>query len=292
MQLIDKYIDYLSYQKRYSAHTVRSYRTDLEQFIRFIKFREHSMSWTDIEDIHIRDWIMSLMDEGLSARTVNRKLSSIKSFFRYLRREGVAANIAERVRGPRTGKPLPVFVRENEINLLLDDYDFGEDFTGFRNRMIIETLYETGMRRAEMAALTDGDVRLEDHVIRVTGKRNKQRQIPIPKELEEDLRYYMEEKRKQFPDAEYLFLTVKGLPVYPKLIYRIVHKYLGLVTTLSKRSPHVLRHTFATHLLNRGADLNAIKEMLGHANLSATQVYTHSTFEKLKKVYKQAHPRA
>ena len=292
MQLIDRYIDYLSFQKRYSVHTIRSYRLDLEQFIDFIEFRKNSMKWTEVEDTHIRNWMVSLMEKGMSARTVNRKLSSVKSFFRYLQRENVAANVAGMVKGPKTGKSLPVFIREKEINLLLDNYDFGDDFKGLRNKMIIEVLYETGMRRAELAGLKDSDVRLEEHVVRVTGKRNKQRQIPLTGELEKDLQLYMEEKQRTFPGVEYLFLTVNGQPVYPKMIYRVVHKYLGLITTLSRKSPHVLRHTFATHLLNRGADMNAIKEILGHANLSATQIYTHSTFEKLKKVYKQAHPRA
>ena len=292
MQYINRYIDYLTYQKRYSAHTIRSYQTDLNQFIHFIKFLENSMKWTDVEDSHIRSWIIYLMEQGISARTVNRKLSSVKSFFRYLQREGVSTEVTRMIRGPKTGKPLPVFVREKEINRLLDDYDFGEDYTGIRNRMVIEILYETGIRRAELAGLKESDVRLEDRMMRVMGKRNKQRQIPVTRELEKDLRNYLVVKRKTFPASEYLLLTQRGRPLYPKLIYRIVHKYLGMVTTLSKKSPHVLRHSFATHLLNRGADLNAIKEMLGHANLSATQIYTHSSFEKLKRIYKQAHPRA
>ncbi len=292
MQIIDQYIDYLNYQKRYSGHTVQSYRTDVEQFIAFTRFRENSMTWRDVEDTHIRNWIISLMEQGLSPRTVNRKLSTVKSFFRYLQREGLATDVAGAVKGPKTGKPLPVFVREKEINYLLDEFDFGEDLRGLRNKMIIEVLYETGIRRAELAELKESDVRPGDHVIRVTGKRNKQREVPVTAELERDLQGYLEKKREAFPGTEHLFLTDGGKPVYPKLIYRVVHKYLGLVTTLSKKSPHVLRHTFATHLLNRGADLNAIKEMLGHANLSATQIYTHSTFEKLRNIYKQAHPRA
>ncbi|MCD6201379.1 MAG: tyrosine-type recombinase/integrase [Bacteroidales bacterium] len=292
MQLINKYIDYLSYQKRYSEHTVRSYRTDLEQFIDFVRTREGFREWKDLEDVHVRSWVVSLMERGRSARTVNRKLSSVKSFFRFLQREGIANNVAKVVKGPRTGKPLPVFVREAEINRLLDDFDFGEDFTGLRNKMIIEILYETGIRRAELEGLKDKDVRFDDRMILVTGKRKKQRLIPLTHELEQDLKHYMEEKHRNFPEADYLFLTGKGRPLYPRLIYRIVHQYLGLVTTLSKKSPHVLRHTFATHLLNRGADLNAIKEMLGHANLSATQIYAHSTFKRLRNIYKQAHPRA
>ncbi len=292
MQLIDKYIDYLQYQKRYSAHTVKAYRADVEQFVSYTRLKEESMEWSAVKEVHIRKWIVSLMGNRNSPRTVNRKLSSLKSFFRFLQREGITANPAGLVKGPKTDKPLPVFVRENEMNQLLDEYDFGSDFKGLRNQLIIEVLYDTGMRRAELAGLKDTDVHLEEMILRVTGKRNKQRQIPIISGLADKIRVYLEKKQEKYPGAEYLFLTGKGRPVYPKLIYRIVHKYLGFVTTLSKKSPHVLRHTFATHLLNRGADLNAIKEILGHANLSATQIYTHSTFEKLKKVYKQAHPRA
>ncbi len=292
MQLINKYRDYLSYQKRYSDHTVRSYCTDLEHFIEYVRAREGFIEWKDLKDTHVRSWIVSLMERGFSARTVNRKLSSVKRFFRFLQREGVANNVAKVVKGPRTGKPLPVFVREAEMNRLLDDFDFGEDFTGLRNKMIIEVLYETGIRRAELEGLKDKDVHFDDRTILVTGKRKKQRLIPLTHELENDLKQYMEEKQRIFPEADYLFLTGRGRPLYPKLIYRIVHQYLGLVTTLSKKSPHVLRHTFATHLLNKGADLNAIKEMLGHENLSATQIYAHSTFERLRNIYKQAHPRA
>lgn len=235
---------------------------------------------------------MFLMESGVSPRSVNRKLSSVKSFFRYLQREGLSDNPAATVRGPRTGKPLPAFVREEEINRLLDEHDFGEGFSGMRNRMIVEMLYGTGMRRAELIALRDEDVRLEEGVIRVTGKRNKQRQVPLFPELTASLREYLAVRAERFPEAEWLLVTDHGKQLYPSFVYRVVRKYLGLVTSLEKRSPHVLRHTFATHLLNRGADLNAIKEILGHANLTATQIYTHSTFEQLKKVYKQAHPRA
>lgn len=295
MQFINKYIDYLQYQKRYSGNTIRSYHTDLDQFISYQRQLRTPEDWSAISDRQIRKWIVSLLERGDSPRTVNRKLSSLKSFFRYLQREKIiSSNPAEIVNGPKTEKKLPVFMQEEQINRLLDEYDFGSDYTGLRNQMIIEMLYDTGMRRAELIGLRETDIRFREQTLRVLGKRNKERVIPLTKELIEKIREYLEVKHKTFqgPGMQALFLTRRGEKVYPKLVYRIVHKYLGLVTTLSKKSPHVLRHTFATHILNRGADLNAIKEILGHANLSATQIYTHNTFEKLKKVYKQAHPRA
>jgi len=293
MQFFNEYINYLRFQKRYSEHTVIAYRNDILQFAVFLGEDEaHRPGWDEVTDRHVREWMVTLMDEGLSPRSVNRKLSSLKSFYRYLQREGVSANPAAMVNGPKTGKEVPAFVRENEINNLLDTYEFGEDFAGRRNRMIIETLYGTGMRRAELIGLKEEDVRFGEGVLRVTGKRNKQRQIPLLPGLSKALKDYLEIKREKYPGVPWLFVTEKGKQMYPRLLYRVVNKYLGLVTSLSRRSPHVLRHTFATHLLNHGADLNAIKEILGHANLSATQIYTHSTFEKLKKVYQQAHPRA
>ena len=292
MRFFNDYIDYLRFQKRYSEHTVNAYRNDILQFADFLEEEDHRPGWEKVTDRQVRAWMIALMDEGISPRSVNRKLSSLKSFYRYLQRKGVKADPTAGISGPKTGKPLPAFVRENEINELLDTWEFGGDFEGQRNKMIIEMLYGTGMRRAELIGLREEDVRFGEKVIRVTGKRNKQRQIPLLPELTEKLESYLEVKRELFPGVTWLFVTSKGKQLYPRLLYRVVHKYLGLVTSLTKKSPHVLRHTFATHLLNRGADLNAIKEILGHANLSATQIYTHSTFEKLKKVYKQAHPRA
>ncbi len=292
MRFFNDYIDYLRFQKRYSEHTVNAYRNDILQFAAFLGDEDHRPGWEEVTDRQVRAWMIALMDEGISPRSVNRKLSSLKSFYRYLQRKGVKADPTAGISGPKTGKPLPAFVRENEINELLDTWEFGDDFEGQRNKMIIEMLYGTGMRRAELIGLREEDVRFGERIIRVTGKRNKQRQIPLLPELAEKLEAYLEVKREMFPGVTWLFVTSKGKQMYPRLLYRVVHKYLGLVTSLTKKSPHVLRHTFATHLLNRGADLNAIKEILGHANLSATQIYTHSTFEKLKRVYKQAHPRA
>jgi len=200
----------------------------------------------------------------------------------------------DRVLSPRLSKKLPSFVDADKMDLLLDEYEFGEDFSGYRNRLIIEILYITGMRQAELIGLEDGDIDMYELNIRVTGKRNKQRVVPFDRTYLDVIKRYLALRNEKFPQGDWqkLFLTDKGKPLYPKFVYKVVNSYLRFVTTMEHRSPHVLRHTFATHMLNRGADLNAIKEILGHANLSATQVYTHNTFEKLITIYKQAHPRA
>ena len=234
------------------------------------------------------------MNEGSVSRTVNRKISTLKSFYRFLHREGlIEANPTDHVIMPKMAKKLPEFVQEKEINFLLDGQFFGADFEGVRDRAILTFFYSSGIRLSELVGLRFGDVNLDTQIVKVTGKRNKDRLIPFPVEMSQILRVYIQMRNTLFPDAgNILFLTNNGDPVYSKLIYRVVNKHLSLVTTIDKRSPHILRHSYATHLLNRGADLNAIKELLGHANLAATQVYTHTSFEQLKKVYKQAHPRA
>lgn len=243
---------------------------------------------------HIRDWIVALMDDGISARSVNRKISSLKSFYRFLVREGItASNPVKKVLLPRTDKKLPVFVHEANMHQLLDEISFGDDFEGSRNRLIMEMLYFTGMRVSELVGLKTGDLNLYESSLKVLGKRNKERIIPLIPEIMPTLREYLSKRSGDHSGGQdALFITSSGGKIYARLVYRIVHHFLGMVTTLDKKSPHVLRHTFATHLLNKGAGLNAIKEILGHANLSATEVYTHNTFEKLKKIYKQAHPRA
>jgi integrase/recombinase XerC len=234
------------------------------------------------------------MESGNSSRTVNRKISALKSYFRYLMREGhIQVNPLNKVLSPKTEKKLPVFIREAQMDQLLDEVNFGDDMPGLRNRMIIETFYNTGIRRAELINLRLRDIDFGSRVFRVTGKRNKERIVPMSENFAALVQGYIEKRNATFPgNEESLFLTIAGKKIYPRLVYRIVTSFLSLVTTSEKKSPHVLRHTFATHMLNKGADLNAIKELLGHASLSATEVYTHNTFEKLKSVYKQAHPRA
>lgn len=238
---------------------------------------------------------MELMETGHTARTTNRKISSLKTYFRYLLKEGVVTvNPLSKVLTPKLEKRLPVFVNERQMDHLLDDIEFGDDFSGFRNQMIIETFYNTGARLSELINLKVADVDINQRTIKVLGKRNKERIIPFNLLYCDLLSNYLKVRQDEFPDdrSGWVFLTDKGNKAYPRMVYRIVTRFLSMVTTSDKKSPHVLRHTFATHMLNQGADLNAIKELLGHANLSATEVYTHNTFEKLKSVYKQAHPRA
>jgi integrase/recombinase XerC len=291
----ESFLQYLQVEKRYSPFTVRSYINDLDQFDNHLKLMDLPDKPETVASHDIRSWIVSLIEDGYSAVSVHRKISSLRVFYRYLRKEGLVRNDPlEKVILPKTKKRLPVFVEEASINKLLDDYEFGSDFRGIRNMMIVEMLYMTGIRRAELTGLRNIDVDIKGAAIKVTGKRNKQRIIPLLKSFTTRLEKYINVRNEAFPDSgsEWFFVSNKGNKLYDKYVYNIVRKYLSVVTTIEKKSPHVLRHTFATHMLNRGADLNSIKEFLGHANLSATQIYTHNSFEKLKKIYKQAHPRA
>lgn len=284
---------YLQAERRYSEHTLKAYRSDINQFHAFCLEKGHE--GMELYFKVIRSWVVALMDAGYSSGSVHRKLSSLKSYCNYLIRIGeLDANPLDRVLKPKTKKRVPVFVEEVQMDRLLDDYDFGDDYEGIRNRLMLDLLYQTGIRRAELIRLTTGSVHTEEKTLKVVGKRNKERIIPLGDDLVRRIGEYLTIRDTLPPSAgeNALLLTRKGNPLYDKLVYRVVLRYLAMVTTLDKRSPHVLRHTFATHMLNRGADLNTIKELLGHANLSATQVYTHNTFEKLKSIYNQAHPRA
>ncbi|MBI3500388.1 MAG: tyrosine recombinase XerC [Bacteroidetes bacterium] len=290
----EAFIKYLRYEKRMSPHTVNAYSNDLEQFYLYLK---NIYSFNDIKEVNhsiIRSWIVSLMENKITARSVNRKISTLKSFYKFLLREKVVdINPMHKIQSPKNPKRLPEFVEESKMNSLIEDVKFEDDFEGKRNLLIIEMLYSTGMRRAELVNLKESDINFHGSTVKVLGKRNKERLIPLTSGLKILIKKYIEEKNKSIePRADYLFLTKKGNQIYPSAVYRIVRDSLEKVTTLSKKSPHVLRHTFATHLLNNGANLNAIKELLGHANLSATQVYTHNTIEKLKSVYSKTHPKA
>ncbi len=292
MTRIDDYLRYLQAEKRYAEHTIRAYKNDLSQFHAFSQNAD-----TEGMDLHfktIRSWVVHLMDSGFTSKTVHRKLTSLNSYCKFLLKEGeIHSNPMDKVLKPRLSKRVPSFVEEGKMDQLLDDYDFGESFTGKRNRLVLDLLYQTGMRRSELIGLKVGSINREGKSIKVTGKRGKERIIPINDRLMASVENYIALRTEAVnPSSDYLIVTEKGGKAYDKLIYRIVNSYLALVTTLDKKSPHVLRHTFATHMLNRGADLNAIKELLGHANLSATQVYTHNTYKKLKSIYNQAHPRA
>ena len=288
-------MQYLLIEKRYSPHTIRSYQNDLDQFFSFLQTLGCSSNPEEITAHEVRAWIVSMMDDKIQPGTVHRKMSCLRIFYRYLRKEGlVHHDPMEKIVLPKRKKKLPVFVTEEPLNDLLDKFDFGNDFKGIRNRTIIELLYLTGMRRAELTGLKNRDIDVNAATIKVTGKRNKQRIIPLIKSFIGRLNEYSALRNEKFSSGadDWFFMTDSGGKLYDKFVYNTVRKYLTMVTTIEKKSPHVLRHTFATHMLNRGADLNSIKELLGHANLSATQIYTHNTFEKLKKVYKQAHPRA
>jgi len=295
MSFKESFLNYLKFEKRYSSHTITSYSIDLEQFLLFLSGLRTGCDEKTADFRDIRAWIVTLMENGISARSVNRKITTLKSFYKYLMREQVITkNPMNKVLPPKSGKRLPDFVEQEKMEVLLDDLDFGNDFNGIRNRLIIDMLYITGMRLSELINLTDASVQLYDQTIKVLGKRNKERLIPFHQSYIKVFNDYLAIRNKNFPAPghNYFFITDKGRQLYEKFVYRVVNKYLRFVTTMEKRSPHVLRHTFATHMLNRGADLNAIKEILGHSNLSATQIYTHTTFEKLKAIYKQAHPRA
>ncbi len=293
MPNIQLFLDYLRYEKRNSPNTFTAYENDLRQFVSFGKELIEDFT-TESADHHlIRQWIISLMDQGITSRSVNRKISTLKSFYKFLMRQAIIDhNPTDRVIVPRMGKKLPVFVEEKEINFLLDGGFFGKDFQGKRDKAVISLFYGSGIRLSELKDLRIQNLDFKEKTIKVLGKRNKERLVPFPSEVAVVLNEYLEERNSLFGDAgDIVFLTDKGEPIYSKLIYRIVRNHLSLVTTLDRKSPHILRHSYATHLLNRGADLNAIKELLGHSNLAATQVYTHTTFEELKKIYKQAHPR-
>lgn len=290
---IRDFLIYLQAERRYSEHTIKAYRNDLDQFHAFCEQR--GSEGMELHFRTIRSWEVSLMDSGCSPRTVHRKLTALRTYCKYLIRMGeLDSNPMDRILKPKLNKRVPSFVDEGNINQLLEDYSFGEDFKGTRNRLVIDLLYQTGIRRSELVGLKTGDVDREGRSLKVTGKRSKQRIIPLNDELVQEIVHYLDLRGEVTAGSgeTSLFVTEKGKAAYDKMIYRIAHKYLALVTTLDKKSPHILRHTFATHMLNRGADLNAIKELLGHANLSATQIYTHNTFKKLKSIYNQAHPRA
>jgi len=294
MQHLEQFLGFLRYEKRYSDHTVTAYEKDLDQFIQFGNDMVGDFCFVEADHHLIRQWIISLMDNGVKVVSVRRKISTLRSLYKFLLREGLMKkNPVNLVMTPKIGKKLPQFVQEKDMNRLLDTSFFGEDFTGLRDKAVLSLFYGTGMRLAELKGIKMVDLQIGEGVVKVIGKRNKERLIPYPLEIREDLSRYIKIRSELFGDSNsYLFVTDKGEQVYDKLLYRIVRKYLSLVTTMEKRSPHVLRHSYATHLLNRGADLNAIKELLGHASLAATQVYTHTSFEKLKKIYNQAHPRA
>ena len=287
-------MEYLRLERNYSEKTVVSYGIDLREFEGYFKKTDAEIDFTTVDADVVRNWVMHLMDEGRAATSVNRKLSTLRSFYRFLLKKKVmTVNPMTKVVGPKKKKPLPSFVREKDMDRLLDDLTFGEGYEGCRDRMILEVFYATGMRLSELIGLDDVDVDFSAKLIKVTGKRNKQRLIPFANELEHDLRVYIKVRDEALPNGSDAFFVRKdGKRMYPMQVYRLVKRNLSKVVTLKKRSPHVLRHTFATAMLNDCAELRAVKELLGHESLTTTEVYTHTTFEELKKVYELAHPRA
>lgn len=292
--LKESFLRYLRFERNYSEHTVLGYGKDLSRFEAYFKEVDEILDFTRIDADVVRRWVMSLMSEGLSASSVNRMLSSLRSFYRYLlSKEIISIDPMLKVKGPKKKKPLPVFVKEADMDKVLDTGNFESGFEGMRDRLIVELFYETGMRLSELTGLKDADVDFSARQVKVTGKRNKQRIIPFGQELEGDLRAYLSERKTLFPESVgSFFLTKKGKPMMNGAVYLTVRRVLSKVVTLKKKSPHVLRHSFATSMLNHRAELGAVKELLGHESLVTTEIYTHTTFEELKKVYEQAHPRA
>lgn len=292
--LKESFLSYLRFERNYSDKTIRSYGIDLEKFEEYLKGVNEELDFTDVDADLVRGWVLSLMEQGYVTTSVNRKLSSLRSFYNYLLRRGMlSVDPMLAVKGPKNKKPLPVFVRDEEMTRLLDNTEWKAGFEGQRNRLIVEMFYVTGIRLSELIGLADKDVDFSAQVIKVTGKRNKQRIIPFGNGLKEDMMAYLDVRDKEVlgcPEA--FFVRKDGKCMYPRMVYLLVRQSLSKVVTLKKRSPHVLRHTFATSMLNNGAELGAVKELLGHESLMTTEVYTHTTFEELKKVYKQAHPRA
>jgi len=302
---IDRFIRYIKFEKRYSPHTVSAYQSDLDQFLSFLNNPDKVTPAPEPEVTHpsqithhqIRNWMVEMMNHKIIARSINRKIATLRKYFKFLLQEGIIeVNPASKISTPKIPKNLPVVVEDIKLSQMLDNGEnFSNDFKGVRDKLVIEMLFGTGMRLSELLGVKDTDVNVYEDTVKVLGKRNKERIIPINSELKLLLAEYQQLKKKEEfsgNNSLTLIVTDKGANAYPKLIYLIVQKYLSNISTQNKRSPHVLRHTFATSLLNRGADLNAIKELLGHANLSATQIYTHNSVERLKSIYKQAHPKA
>ena len=292
--VIEEFSNYLRYERNYSDYTITAYGKDLRQFVSYIKGLDSTIPFPEGIDADIvRRWIVSLMDQGYTSASVNRKLSSLKSFFKYLmKQKTISVDPMRLITGPKNKKSLPYFIKDADMELLLEEADASdEDFKSVRDQLIVEMLYDTGMRRSELANLRDADVDYDLMQIKVTGKRNKQRLIPFADELKNLMQKYQQVRDREVGKSEWFFTRKNGEQLRPYIVYNIVRDKLSEIPTLAKRSPHVLRHSFATSMLNNGAELNAVKDLLGHSSLASTSVYTHTSFEELKKVY-HAHPRA
>jgi integrase/recombinase XerC len=290
---IQSFHDYLSFEKRYSQHTLLSYQNDLEQFFRFLTQYGDDLAIEAITATYIRSWLAELKADNISAKSINRKISALKSFFKFLMKQGLVEQTPmTTVVSPKISKRLPSFVEEKNTHTLFTYVEFPDDWKGKTERLVLSLFYNTGMRVSELVNLKETQVDEDYAQLKVLGKGNKERIIPISKELLTEIKNYVAQKPVRLEGVSEIFVNEKGKRLYPKYVYNAVKKYLSAVTTLEKKSPHILRHTFATHLMNNGADLNAVKELLGHSSLAATQVYTHNTIEKLKDIHKKAHPKA
>ena len=289
------FFEFLQFQKRYSKHTLISYKNDLASFFSFLQSQYPETPITEIKTVYVRSWMADMKDNQMSARSLNRKISSLRSFFKYLlKKEIVKSNPVNGITSPKMPKRLPQFISEIDTDKLFNEIEFSDGFKGLTEKLLMEVLYFTGIRKAELIAIKEKDVDKMGSQIKVLGKGNKERIIPLNNLLLNDLLQYTEQKKRLgiCNEAANLFVSEKGRQLDPKQVYNSVKKYLSKVSTIEKKSPHILRHTFATHLMNNGAELNAVKELLGHASLAATQIYTHNSIEKLKDVYKKAHPKA
>ena len=296
MSFINTFLSYLQFEKRASEHTVISYRNDLEQFWSYLQQAFPQTDWKAVDATMIRTWVITMMEKKISPRSINRKMSALKSFYKYhIKMGALNNNPVLQVHTPKMKQRLPQFVEEKDMERLFSEDLFENNFEGWRDQTILELFYATGMRQSELRLLTFADIDLFNNQVKVLGKRNKERIIPFGHSFKNIFNQYLEKYVEIFgtpAQNNFVFINVKGKILSPKNIYAVVRKYLDMITTIEKRSPHTIRHTFATHLLNRGADLNTIKELLGHSSLAATQVYTHNAIEKLKSIYQQAHPRA
>ena len=293
--MVDKFLKFLVYEKRFSRHTSLAYKKDLNQFFSFLEAQFQINTEQSVAHIHLRAWVVSLLEAQLNPISVNRKIACLKSYFKFLNARGLLVkNPASRIRPLKTEKKLPSFLRLSEMIHLLDHIEYENSFSGKRDQLAIELLYASGIRLSELINLKESDVNHYDGTLKVLGKRNKERLVPINEFLIKMIKSYLIDYKQTAAGESkiYLLLTDKKKQMYPMFVYRLVQKYLGQITTLKKRSPHVLRHTFATHMLDKGAELNAVKDLLGHTSLAATQVYTHNSMEKLKKTFDQAHPKA
>lgn len=289
---ISQFLKYISLEKRYSVHTVKAYNVDLSQLANYL-LDNYKSSLLDANHEMLRSWLVEMLEFGISAKSVNRKITSVRSFYKFmLKEEMVKFDPSLKLQAVKSSNKLPVFVEEAQMQKLLKEEAFENDFEGKRDLLILDLFYSTGIRLSELLNIRLNDFSLKNRVLKVLGKRNKERVVPLTTELICSIEKYMPLRENKHDELDFLLITSGGKKMYPSLVYKIVNQRLSTVTSLTKKSPHVLRHTFATHMLNNGADLNSIKELLGHANLSATEVYTHNSIEKLKKVYKQAHPRA